>query len=436
MGQQEDGRESGSSQAVSDTGSETAAPGIEWPAAGEAAVIVPVTARSPVSTAAMDTAVIEESILVIVDTLDRNDSIYLSLVRHRVAEAQIIVLDQAIREVFRPSSDSKTGDVYRLELDETERIRRFDYTPVATPDQPIQVLAQEGKLKARRLSIPLEERVFAIEVAIENNLANAVAAAGEDDRLTTLLADDIFGSVIDFRTHPRRGDRLGLLFTKRFLNDRFINYGPVLFAHYSGQKVSQIAVDYEDPEGSRGYYDSRGRSLERMFLINPINYVRISSGFDRKRFHPVLKKSRPHLGTDYAASTGTKVWATAKGTITFAGRKGGYGKLVEIEHANGYRTRYAHLSRISVNSGQTVKKKDVVGRVGATGLATGPHLHYELLKDGRHINPTSANKGRVGQPLRPKYTMHFANHSDGLLRMLEAAVGPSYPASGVVAESH
>jgi murein DD-endopeptidase MepM/ murein hydrolase activator NlpD len=194
-------------------------------------------------------------------------------------------------------------------------------------------------------------------------------------------------------------------------------------------------VDYEDPEGASGYYDGDGRSLERMFLINPMRYVRISSGFNRKRFHPVLKKSRPHLGTDYAASTGTRIWATAKGRIAFAGRKGGYGKLVEIEHANGYRTRYAHLSRIHVRGGQTVQKAEVVGRVGATGLATGPHLHYELLKDGRHINPASANKGRVGQPLRPKYAMHFADHRDQLLRMLDAAVGHSYPASGVVAKS-
>ncbi len=408
------------------------------PTGDDGAVIVPVTARVADSSSTTDApiaTVAEPPVRVIVDTLRRNDSIYLSLKRRSVPEAQIIELDQAIRSVFRAKSESKTGDTYRLELDDLERIRRFDYTPVTSPERPIRVMMTDGQLVAERLSIPLDERVFAIEVSIEDNLANAIAAAGEDDPLTTLLADDIFGSVIDFRTHPRRGDRLGLLFTKRFLNERFVSYGRVLFARYVGRKVSQVAVDYEDPEGARGYYDGDGRSLERMFLINPMRYVRISSGFSRKRFHPVLKKKRPHLGTDYAASTGTRVWATAKGRIAFAGRKGGYGKLVEIEHANGYRTRYAHLSRIHVRSGQTVQKAEVVGRVGATGLATGPHLHYELLKDGRHINPASANKGRVGQPLRPKYAMHFADHSDKLLRMLEAAVGHSYPASGVVAES-
>ena len=407
--------------------------------ADDGVVIVPVAAAkadstsTTVSPAAATT--IETVFRVVVDTLRKDDSIYLSLKRQGVPEAQIIELDQAIRSVFRAKSESKTGDTYRLELDDTDRIKRFDYTPETAPERPVQVVAENGELHARRLSIPLDERVYAIEVSIEDNLANAVAAAGEGDPLTTLLADDIFGSVIDFRTHPRRGDRLGLLFTKRFLDDRFISYGPVLFARYMGQKVSQVAVDYEDPEGARGYYDGDGRSLERMFLINPMRYVRISSGFNRKRFHPVLKKNRPHLGTDYAASTGTKVWATAKGRVAFAGRKGGYGKLVEIEHANGYRTRYAHLSRIHVRRGQTVDKAEVVGRVGATGLATGPHLHYELLKDGRHINPASANKGRVGQPLRAKYAIHFADHCDMLQSMLEAAIGRRFPSSGVVANS-
>ena len=412
---------------------------VAWPPVGEDVPVIVSRWRRPAPDPSLtiSTDSTTDYILgrVVIDTLRKNDSIYLSLVRHRVPEAQIIELDQAIRSVFRAKSESKTGDAYRLELDEIGEIRRFNYTPVTAPERPIQVVSRGGQLSAERLSIPLDERVFAIEVTIEDNLANAIAAAGEDDPLTTLMADEIFGSVIDFRTGPRRGDRLGLLFTKRFLDDRFISYGRVLYARYNGQKVSQIAVDYEDPEGARGYYDSEGRSLERMFLINPMRYVRISSTFSRKRFHPVLKKSRPHLGTDYAANTGTRLWATAKGRIAFAGRKGGYGKLVEIEHANGYRTRYAHLSRIHVKRGQTVDKQDVIGRVGATGLATGPHLHYELLKDGRHINPASANKGRQGAPLRPKYALHFADHSDKLRRMLETAIGHSYPISGVVAES-
>ena len=414
-------------------------------AAEDVAVIVPLTAAdlsphaaaatTPLDSTATGPAELEASVRVVSDTLRKNDSIYLSLKRHRVPEAEIIELDRAIRSVFRAKRDSKTGDTYRLTLDASGGIRRFDYTPVASPERPIEVIAAAGGLSAQRLTIPLDERVFAIEVEIEDNLANAISAAGESDALATLLADDIFGSVIDFRTHPRRGDRLHMLCTKRFLDDHFINYGPVLYARYAGRKVSQVAVHYEDPEGARGYYDSDGRSLERMFLINPLSYVRISSGFKSRRFHPVLKRSRPHLGTDYAARTGTPVWATAKGRVAHAGQKGGFGKLVEIEHANGYRTRYAHLSRIHVRRGQTVQKADVIGRVGSTGLATGPHLHYELLRDGRQLNPTSANKGREGQPLRPKYALHFEAHRDRLLRMLQAGVGRTYPIAGVVAES-
>jgi murein DD-endopeptidase MepM/ murein hydrolase activator NlpD len=134
-----------------------------------------------------------------------------------------------------------------------------------------------------------------------------------------------------------------------------------------------------------------------------------------KRFHPVLKRNIPHRGTDYAAVVGEKVYSTALGTVTHAGRKGSYGLLIEIEHPNGYRTRYAHLSRISVKKGQRVAQRANIGKVGATGRVTGPHLHYEIIKNGRHINPSSVNKGVRGKSLQKKYRSHFATHRDSLL---------------------
>jgi murein DD-endopeptidase MepM/ murein hydrolase activator NlpD len=252
-------------------------------------------------------------------------------------------------------------------------------------------------------------------VLLQDNLSNAIRAAGEGDGLTDKLTDRIFGSVIDFRVHPRKGDRINILFEKEYLDGRFIRYGRVLLADYKGQQVELTAVNYKDPSGHEGYYNLEGKSLERLFLLYPLSFRGITSHFNLKRFHPVLKRNIPHRGTDYAAVVGEKVYSTALGTVTHAGRKGSYGLLIEIEHPNGYRTRYAHLSRISVKKGQRVAQRANIGKVGATGRVTGPHLHYEIIKNGRHINPSSVNKGVRGKSLQKKYRSHFATHRDSLL---------------------
>tara|TARA_Y100000588_G_scaffold306033_1_gene329558 strand:+ start:414 stop:1736 length:1323 start_codon:yes stop_codon:yes gene_type:complete len=349
---------------------------------------------------------------VIRDTLNYDDTIYHSLKRNKIGEAQILALNQALKDVFDTRSESHPGDHYILKIDTTGTIQHFSYTPEKTPERPVLIVRQTARLSAQRLQLPLETRLETIEVTIVDNLFNAISIAGENDVLTDRLTDDIFGAVIDFIVDPRVGDRMGVVFEKMYQNGRFIRYGRILLAHYQGRVVDQLAVYYEDAEKNWGYYDEKGQSVARPFLLQPLSYRRISSPFSRKRFHPVLKKNVPHLGVDYAASTGTKVWATARGYVTYAGRKGSYGKLVEIEHPNGYRTRYAHLSRIRVKKGQAVKQHAVIGNVGMTGRATGPHLHYELLKNGRHINPRNINRQAKGEPLQKRYLPDFIKQRD------------------------
>ncbi|HIG18704.1 MAG TPA: M23 family metallopeptidase, partial [Candidatus Handelsmanbacteria bacterium] len=241
----------------------------------------------------------------------------------------------------------------------------------------------------------------------------------EGGALTDFVVDYVFGSVIDFHRDARRGDRLGLVFTRRYLGSRFIRYGPVLLARYEGQVTSQLGIQYKDPIGIAEYYDANGTSLERLFLLKPMQFRRISSKFNRKRFHPILKRNMPHLGTDYAAAPGTDVWATARGLVTVAGRNGGYGKMVEIEHPNGYRTRYAHLSRILVRKGQRIRKRDLVGQVGSTGRATGPHLHYELIHNGSQIDPRSVNRGDEPRRLSSSYREAFEQRKRYLASLLD-----------------
>jgi murein DD-endopeptidase MepM/ murein hydrolase activator NlpD len=171
-------------------------------------------------------------------------------------------------------------------------------------------------------------------------------------------------------------------------------FSRILAARVDVARSPTFAFAFELPDGQTGFYDEKGRSLRRAFLRAPLRFSHISSRFGG-RFHPILKRWRSHQGTDYAAAYGTPVRATADGIVTEAGRNGGYGNLVEIRHANGIRTRYGHLSRfaLGLHAGQRVAQEQIVGYVGATGLATGPHLHYEFLVNGRPTNPQRKDAG-------------------------------------------
>ena len=364
---------------------------------------------------------------VIVDTLGRADSIYLALKNHGISERQILQLVQALKPVFDSKRESKPLDTFAVTIDTADVITYFHYVQRQRPEEPVVVRRRNGELVAGRPKLQTRVQRAVLSVEIVDNLFNAIRSTGEGDQLIGLVADRIFGAVIDFNKHTRKGDRIGLVFEKEYLGDRFLRYRTVHLARYEGQLVSQVAVGYQDPEGTAGHYDQDGKSLARMFLLSPISYLRISSGFSRRRFHPILKKPVPHLGTDYAARTGTPVRATARGDVVHAGWKGGYGKLVEIRHINGYRTRYAHLSRISVNSGQRVRQDQEIGRVGATGRATGPHLHYELIKNGVHMDPERANRNTKGKPLKQQHLGAFMIRYAQLSQELDNRTDTSHP---------
>jgi murein DD-endopeptidase MepM/ murein hydrolase activator NlpD len=380
-----------------------------------------------------------ELVRTVTDTLRRNDTIVLSLRRQGVAEVQVAQLVRVFGQVHNCRTGLQPGDSYTLTLDHLGQVRHFQYLPWREPERPVVVELVNGRLIGRCLTLPLTTRTEVVELRLEDNLYNAIRAAGEGDELTDLLADDVLGSVVDFQHDPRAGDRIGLVFEKLYRDDRFIRYGRVLLARYQGQVVSQLAVFHEGPAGIRGYYDGEGKSLERTFLLYALPYRGITSRFSHQRFHPVLKRTVPHLGTDYAAGVGTQVWATSRGRVVHAGWKGALGKAVFIEHASGYVTRYGHLSRVLVQKGQYVQQKALIGLVGATGRTTGPHLHYEVIRDGRHLNPENVNKGARGRPLEAQQFAAFEARRDSLLTTLadglrqrtELASAPSSPVVGI-----
>ena len=212
--------------------------------------------------------------------------------------------------------------------------------------------------------------------------------AGLSDNTIMQLAG-IFGWDIDFALDIRNGDQFSVIYETRYLDGEKIGDGDIIAAEFTNQGKSYQAVRYTDAANDNEYYSASGRSMRKAFLRTPVKFSRISSRFTKKRWHPVLKKWRSHRGVDYAASRGTPVKATSNGKITHRGRKGGYGKAVFIQHGKTYTTVYGHLNSYAkgLRKGSKVKQGQIIGYVGSTGLATGPHLHYELRVNGVHRNP-------------------------------------------------
>ena len=227
------------------------------------------------------------------------------------------------------------------------------------------------------------ERVFGV---IESSLFFTIRDIGELDQLALDLAD-IFGSDIDFYTDIQKGDSFKVLIEKKYLDGRFTKYGEILAATFAASQKRFTGFRFEDENGKPAYYAPDGRALKRSFLKSPLRFARISSKFSTARMHPVLRVVRPHLGVDYAAPMGTPVQAVGAGVVTGAGFSGNNGRMIRIRHTGGFETMYLHLSRIAVKSGGRVSQGQVIGYVGSSGLSTGPHLDFRVLRHGKAINP-------------------------------------------------
>ena len=222
---------------------------------------------------------------------------------------------------------------------------------------------------------------------IRSSLFAATDAAGLSDNVATQLAD-VFGGDIDFHRDLRRGDKFTVVYEMYYDHGRPIKSGRLLAAEFINQGKSYRAIWFQDAEGKGGYYTPDGKNLRKEFLRSPLEFSRISSGF-AMRYHPILHQWRAHKGIDYAAPVGTHVKATAEGVVEFVGWENGYGKVVTLRHQGGFSTRYAHLSSFEpgLHKGERVHQGDVIGRVGQTGWATGPHLHYEFRVNNEVRNP-------------------------------------------------
>ena len=351
--------------------------------------------------------------LTVIDGKIGRQPVYTELVSCGVAPSEILTLARSFKGVF-DFRNAKPKDEYQVCLTPQKKLQKLIYKTGLT-DQYVAVRTEDDAFHTYRQEISLEKKTVARTFTIESSLYQAVLEQGETGHLVAAFTD-IFSWDIDFYLFPRKGDTIRVLFEKYCHRGRFVKYGKILAAQYIGSSETFSAF-YFDSGNQAGYYDETGAPLRKMFMRIPVKFGMRTSSFSTRRFHPISKRYKRHTGIDYGAPHGTPIHATAGGTVEFAGRRGAYGKLVIIRHPNGYKTYYGHCSRLLVKKGSQVKQGQVIAKVGRTGQATGPHVHYETRINGKPVNPNTIKTGK-GKSLPADQRARFESMLQVRMRMM------------------
>lgn len=285
----------------------------------------------------------------------------------------------------------------------------------------LRAIRNKDSFDIKMISKPIERRTFSTQASINSSLFLDGKEAGLSDKIIMQLAG-IFAWDIDFALNLRKGDQFTVVYEKLFVDDNEFDSGNIISAEFVSQQHAYTAVRFEDNQGNTSYFTPEGKNLRKAFLRTPIEFARISSHFNLKRKHPVLNKIRAHKGVDYAARTGTPIKSTGDGKIVYRGRKGGYGRVVIVQHGQKYSSLYAHMSKYKARQkvGQFVKQGETIGYVGRSGLATGPHLHYEFRVDGVHKNPLTIKLANA-EPIKESLLAEFKKQTEPLIVQLNKA---------------
>ena len=349
------------------------------------------------------------------ERVQRGDTFGGLLTKLRVEDANAI-------HFLRSSDDAKglrqllPGRIVRAKTSEDGRLLELRYSIGLTQ---LTVKAVENGFQVREEFAPLERRIVMKSGEIRSSLFAATDAAQLTDAVADQLAQ-VFSTDIDFHKDLRRGDKFTVVYEMYYDAGEPVRSGRVLAAEFVNQGKPHQAIWYQHANGQGDYYTLEGKPIKKAFLRSPLEFSRISSGFTSARFHPVLQRWRAHQGVDYAAATGTGVKATSDGVVEFAGQKGGYGNVVILRHQKKYTTLYGHLSGFgrAVRVGARVQQGEIIGYVGATGLATGPHLHYEFRIDDVHQDPLT-----VAMPDAPPITAEYRPAFDAVARPMGLRLG-------------
>jgi murein DD-endopeptidase MepM/ murein hydrolase activator NlpD len=385
-------------------------PVVQTPAAAAPAVPPAARALPAVESASLGANTVE----VIVKANDTLDGIF----RHLKLDLADLASLRALPGLKRMLDALKPGEALHL----TERDGGLvGFERRLSPSETLKVSRDNQGFTADVLKNPLETHVRTVSGVIDRSLFEAVTAAGAHDQTALALAQ-IFGWDIDFALDIRPGDSFAVTYEELYEHGKFVKDGTVLAAMFRNNGRVYRAARYVDPTGAANYYTPEGRSLRRAFLRTPVDFTRVSSTFDLHRMHPILNLIRAHKGVDYAAPIGTPVHAAGAGHVRFMGNKGGYGNVVEIDHSQGIVTVYGHLSRFAqgIHVGSRVSQGELIAYVGMTGLATGPHLHYEYRVNGEFKNPQSVHLPDA-LPIENEWLPDFKEKSAPLLASLDGA---------------
>jgi murein DD-endopeptidase MepM/ murein hydrolase activator NlpD len=330
------------------------------------------------------------------------------------AEAQAVL--GALGGVLSPRR-TRPGDQVRLERAVTDGAFRSLSWRQGPADEYLVRPCPSGLCAGKR-EVAITHTPVLVSVSLRSSVSEALHAAGHDTALVAAAAD-VLAWDVDFYQDVRGGDSLKLVVDRVEADGRFLRHGEVLAAEYEGKVAGRKRLfRYTDPDGDTGYFDDAGTSARRGFLRAPVPYVNLTSRFGSRR-HPLLGYVRAHQGVDYGAPEGTPVWAVGDGVVSLAGWNGGCGLTVQVRHRNGFESVYCHLSRVNVAAGARVGQKQVVGRVGTTGLSTGPHLHYAIRQGGAYVNPLRLQIPR-GEPVKAEWREHFLTRIDASRRQLDS----------------
>ncbi|WP_370584072.1 OapA family protein [Motiliproteus sp. SC1-56] len=310
----------------------------------------------------------------------------------------------------------KPGEFLDFVIEEGElRKLRHEKSPLVST----LVTKEDGKYRLEEVERQPEARAIYRSGTIESSLFLAGEEAGLSQGKIMELAT-LFGWDVDFALDIRKGDSFALIYEELFLDGKKIGDGEILAAEFTNQGKRFRTIRYTDSNGRSDYYTPEGDSMRKAFLRTPVDFARVSSRFNPNRLHPIHGTRRPHRGVDYAAATGTPIKSAGDGKVIHAGRKGGYGKTVVIQHGQAYSTLYAHMSRIKpgLRRGSRVRQGQLIGYVGSTGNSTGPHLHYEFRVNGVHRNPLTVDLPKAA-PLPKKERANFEPLARDLLAQLE-----------------
>lgn len=369
-----------------------------------------------ISATESNSASAQDSPLLQFDQVQRDDTLSTLLERMNIRNPEAVTFLRTAREAQALATQLRPGRTLLTKTTESGELLELQFQ--LDINRALMVKKTANGYVAGEIPLTLENRVIVKSAEIRSSLFAATDEAGIPDQIAIKVAN-IFSSDIDFNTDLRRGDRFTVIYEASYSNGELIKTGRVLSTEFTNNGKTHDAVLYQIAEGKESYYTPEGKSLQKAFLRSPLEFSRISSGFSLARFHPVLNKWRAHKGVDYAAPVGTRVRAVSDATVTFVGTQNGYGNVIMLQHINGVSTVYGHLSRFAagLHRGQKVSQGDDIGYVGMTGLATGPHLHYEFRTNGEHRDPLTVALP-TAIPLPAEQLAAFSTYSKPLLEQL------------------